>query len=168
MSTNSKIIYGSLIVFMACILTIFASYPKLYSPYSFSVVIPVLFISELGLSRIAMYILAAMPTVTLYLIGSFFFINKSLKISKPTIVVSLILITLSIVFNIYGYEYGIKYQGWLHTIVMYAYNISFLIALSFVYKSNKTNPKLNNCLGFNVLLFSWLGWSAFPWLGELI
>ena len=168
MGIKSKIFFGSLVVLIACILSMIANYPKIYSPYSFSVVIPALFISELGLSRVPMYILAAIPTVTLYLIWSFFFINKSLKISKPTIAISLILIILSLVFNVHGYEYGIKYQGLLHTFVMYSYNISFLVALMLIFKSNKTNPTLNNCLGFNVILFSWLGWSAFPWLGELI
>ena len=168
MGINSKIFFGSLVVFIACILTMFANYPKIYSPYSFSVVIPALFISELGLSRAPVYILAATPTVTFYLIWSFFFINKSLKISKPTIAISLILIILSIVFNVHGYEYGVKYQGLLHTIVMYSYSISFIAALILIFKSNKTSQTINNCLGFNIVLFSWLGWSAFPWLGELI
>ena len=168
MGIKLKIFLGSLVVLIACILSMIANYPKIYSPYSFSVVIPALFISELGLSRVPMYILASIPTVSLYLIWSFFFINNSLKISKPTITFSLIIIILSIAFNVHGYEYGIKYQGLLHTAIMYSYNIGFLVALMFIFKENKTNPTLNNCLGFNVALYSWLGWSAFPWLGELI
>lgn len=168
MSINLKIFIGSLVVFASCILTMIANYPKVYSPYSFSVVIPALLVGELGLSEFQMYIAAATPTVVLYLIWSIFFVNKSFIVSKPTIVLSAILIVLSVIFNVSSYQYGIKYQGILHTILMYAYNLGILATLLVVFKFNKANPSQNNCLGFNILLFSWLGWCAFPWLGELI
>lgn len=168
MGTKSKIFIGSFVVLIACALTMIANYPKIYSPYSFAVVIPVLFVSDTGINKLLMYVFVAIPTVTLYLIWSLFFINKTFKISKPTIALSTLLIIASVIFNISSYKYGIEYQGYLHTILMYGYNIIFLAALAFIFKSNKINPTLTNCLGFNILLFSWVGWCAFPWLGELI
>ena len=51
---------------------------------------------------------------------------------------------------------------------MYGYNITIIGLLAFILKRNISLATFINSLGFNIVLFSWLGWVAFPWLGELI
>ncbi len=165
MTLNSKIISGSLVVFTFCILTLVLD-ESLYPPNCISVFYPALFSSILSQNLILIAVFAAIPTVSLYLVWSCYFINTNFKISKPTVILSIILIILSVILNISSYQYGVRYQGLTHTILMYSYNLIFLLFLALVYKANKSNPNLNNCLGYNVLLFSWLGWCAFPYLGE--
>jgi hypothetical protein len=168
MSFKLRIIIGSLIVMVASCLTMIASEPKVYSPYSLSVVIPALIFSSKEMGQITIGLLASVPTLLLYLIFSITSIKPKYTISKPTIGMAVTLVILSVAFNIHGYQYGIKYQGTLHTHLMYAYNLVLLSLLSAVYFLNFKKPNAANCLGFNVILFSWFGWVAFPWLGELI
>jgi len=168
MSFKLKIIIGGLIVIAASCLTMIASYPKIYSPYSLSVVFPALIISSREMGEAVIHLLSSIPILVLYLIFSIAFIKPTYKISKPTLSLAIVLVLLSVVFNIYGYKYGIKYQGMLHTVVMYVYNLVLLSLLSVAYFFNLKEPNSTNCLSFNTILFSWLGWVAFPWLGELI
>jgi hypothetical protein len=48
------------------------------------------------------------------------------------------------------------------------FNGIFICSLITAYIANNRKPSMNNSLVFRVLLFCWLGWCAFPWLGELI
>lgn len=163
-----QIIVGGLFVSIAGGLSMVADYPKIYSPYSFIVVIPTMFAGELELPMFITYFLGIFPLATLYLIWSFSFIRQPYSIPKPTVVLAAICIVLSGVFNITSYKYGIQYQGQLHTFLMYFFNLILIIILFLLFKLNKSNPSKYSGLGFNILLFSWLGWVAFPWLGELI
>ena len=126
MSFKLKIIIGALIVTAASCLTMIANYPKMYSPYSLSVVFPALFISSREMGEIVFHLLSSMPILVLYLIFSIAFIKPTYKISKLTLIIAIVLALLSVAFNIYSYKYGIKYQGMLHTVVMYFYNLVFL------------------------------------------
>ena len=141
---------------------------KVYSPYSFVVVIPAFMVYALEVPKPFLYFLAALPNAAFFLIWSIYTVKGKFLLNKPTRIFSSILIFLSVLFCIISYSYSVQYQGLSHTLIMYAYNLFFIGCLYKLYLINRSNPTENNCLVFNVLLFSWLGWSAFPWLGELI
>lgn len=168
MENKFKILFGGLLVWIICMLSMVANYPTIYSPYSLTVVIPTLYASALDLPGFFVYLFGSLPLTAFYFAFSFFTINKHFVISKPTIILTCIFVLLSIAFNIMVYKYGVKYQGLLHTLLMYGYNVFFIALLALIYKRNKSAPTFYGCLGFNIVLFSWLGWVAFPWLGELI
>ena len=182
MSFNFKLVLGGFIVLAACCLTMSANYPRIYSPYSFSVVMPAIIFATDGMGVAIAYLLSSAPVLILYLIFSIFISrNKnvfskttyaerkpSYIVSKRTRIFAILLVLLSVCFNAIGFSTGLKYQGLLHTISMYAFNLLFISALVVAYIFNRNSPTPTNCLGFNILLFSWLGWVAFPWLGELI
>ncbi|WP_444919621.1 hypothetical protein ACJJID_11540 [Microbulbifer sp. CnH-101-G] len=168
MDKKVKIFIGALVIGAIGMLSMVANYPKIYSPYSFTVVIPTLFASSLELPKAAIYIIGILPLLALYLVWSLIFIKPPFSVPKPTIFLAGLFIILSIAFNVSSYTYGIQYQGQTHTFLMYAYNIIYIGLLALVLKLNKTDASFNNSLGFNLVLFSWLGWVAFPWLGELI
>lgn len=168
MKLNFKIFIGGLIVMAACFLTINSNFPILSSPYSLIVTIPLLLASFLQLDKESAYLLSLIPLVSLYLFWSLIFIKPPYTIPKPTLWLVVFFIILSTVFNVYSFQYGVKYQGLTHTLVMYAYNVIFMTSMFITYQRNVSNPNIINCLGFNIIFFSWLGWSAFPWLGELM
>ena len=168
MNLKLQIIIGGLLVSIIGGLSIVANYPRIYSPCSLIVVIPALSARELDLPMFFTYILGIFPLTIFYLIWSFTFVKQPDSIPKPTAILAAICIVLSVAFNISSYKYGIQYQGQLHTYLMYFFNLILIIFMCSLFKSNKSNPNNYNGLGFNVLLFSWLGWVAFPWLGKLI
>ncbi len=162
------IIIGALLVGIIGSMTMIANSPKLYSPYSFTVVIPALFASSLNLPTLLFQVASVLPLVTIFLLWSFCFVKPPFSITFIQKLICGLTILLSAVFNGGAFSYGLKYQGELHTYLMYTYNIVFVLALSLILWRNARKPSLISCLGFGVLLFSWLGWVAFPWLGELI
>jgi len=149
-------------------LSMVANYPKLYSPYSFAVVLPTLFVTALELPKVFTYLLGVLPISVLYLVWSLSYIKPPFIVPRPTIILAAIFIVLSIAFNVASYRYGVQYQGQAHTLLMYGYNLVFIGGLAFILKRNSLEPSFLSSLAFNIVLFSWLGWVAFPWLGELI
>lgn len=168
MSKIQLIIVGAILVGIIGSMTMIAGVPKLYSPYSFTVVIPALFSSNLNFPPLIFRAVSVLPLVVFFLLWSFSFVKPPFKITLAQKIISGIFIILSVVFNAASFGYGLKYQGELHTYLMYSYNIIILLCLSLIVWKNAKKPSLNSCIGFGVLLFAWLGWVAFPWLGELI
>ncbi len=168
MRRKKLIVLGSIIVITFGLLTVIANYPKIYSPYSFTVVIPIIFLEKYQLNQYLWLLLGAMPVVILYLFWSLIFIKDTWKISKPSILLAIIMIISSIVFHAVSFEYGIQYQGILHTLVMCLYTLSTIGILTIIVKKNIYQPTIKTCLSFHIILFSWLGWTALPWLGEMI
>ena len=168
MSKIQLIMVGAILVGIIGSMTMIAVVPKLYSPYSFTVVAPAIFSSSLNLSPLFYRTASVLPLVVLFLLWCFSFVKPPFKITLVQKIISGLFITLSALFNASSFSYGIKYQGELHTYLMYSYNIIIILCLSVILWKNAKNPSLNSCIGFGVLLFAWLGWAAFPWLGELI
>ncbi len=99
MSIKLTIYLGFLVVLFTGALTMTAGYTKIYSPYSFIVVIPVFVLSVLALPSSLLMLLASLPNALLFLLSTRSITNENLKISRllPAIsaflVLSLALIT---------------------------------------------------------------------------
>jgi hypothetical protein len=82
--------------------------------------------------------------------------------------VLLVLVTiLNVWFAIESWPYGLRYQGFTHTLrimAIGAFVIAILIALG---TSARRAPSFAKDFAFHTLLFGWLAWGAFPYLGEL-
>jgi hypothetical protein len=168
MSKIQLITIGAILVAVMGAMTMIAGLPKLYSPYSFTVVIPALLASGLNLPSPIIRVACVLPLLMLFIGWSFVFVKPPFRITHTQKLIAGLLIVLSVVFNVSSFSYGLKYQGELHTYLMYTYNALLLLGLSLVLWRNTKNPSIYSCVGFGVLLFAWLGWVAFPWLGELI
>lgn len=168
MSIKLKILIGFFLVLFIGALTMAASYPKIYSPYSFSVVIPAFMFYALSLPGFLLAILASLPNALLFLLSTRATANGKLKIGRLFTGISCLTIFLSIVFLIFSFDNGFQYQGLQHTLFMYLYNSIFISGIIATYVINQRRPSANNSLLFKVLFFCWLSWCAFPWLGELI
>jgi len=61
----------------------------------------------------------------------------------------------------------LKYQGKRFTYGICALNAGWLVLLWTVFMWRGNKPSFMNNLILHWLLFTWLGWYAFPYLGEL-
>jgi len=168
MSRSVVICIGAIVVALLGMMTMIAGFPKLYSPYSFTVVLPAFFIYSLDLPAWLFPVASVVPIILLYLVWVLVLVRPPYRIAKIAKGLAVLLVLLSITFNLVAFKNGVKYQGELHTYVMYAYNIMFILMLAIVTWLNSSKSTLINSTCFAVILFSWLGWVAFPWLGELI
>ncbi len=174
MRINLKIIFGGFLVAIAGTLSIAWRMPSIFSPYSAIVLWPMWslpYMLNIPMSEIPKdlgLVFGILPLTILYYIWTFAFIKRPYVICKPTKYLALILVALSVVFLIANYEEGVIFRGPLYPLVICCLSAILVGCMVILFNHNKRKPSLNTSLGFNVLLFSWLGWIAFPWIGELI
>lgn len=172
MNTKHSLIMGTgaLLLWVISYATIIADYPTIYSPFSIPVVVPVLLLSEVFRGEAMVYaaILGTLTIPLLFLAWSFPLCRKQEQIPKRTLAAALTLISLSAFSLLFGWSYGIQYQGMMHTLSMYLYNFCFWAILFFLYRANAKHISFTTNFLFHWTMFAWLCWVAFPWLGELI
>jgi hypothetical protein len=67
-----------------------------------------------------------------------------------------------------GWRWGLQYQGIQHLRFVCIANIAWVLLLGFVFVSNwKSSPSFKRSLFLHWILFVWLAWYAFPYVGEL-
>ncbi len=164
---GTQILAGACIVFLACALTISSGYPRWYAPFSLPVVIPAMLLDvNVNLSNSILVLVAPIPIVTLYLAWSFL-LGRSRTIGKASRWLAVFFLALSFVWYCLGILQGIDYQGSIHTLLMIGFSLVFLGVLSLIFMVNRQNPSRLSAQFFHIVLFTWLGWVSFPWLGEL-
>ena len=159
---------GTLLLWLVSQSTISAGVPRIYSPFSFTVVIPYLMLSSSFGSTNIDFVIATILIPIIFMLWSFHLFKGHQKIPIRTMIVSLLLIILSIVHLAFSWSFGTEYQGTTHTIIIYIYNMAIWLTLLALYVFNvKKNSYYTNYL-FHWIFFAWLAWVAFPWLGELL
>jgi hypothetical protein len=90
------------------------------------------------------------------------------KIPKRSYVLLIVLILLSIADFIAGWNWGLQYQGPQYTHAVCAINVAWAVFLLLAFaRSWKKPPSFVYSLFLHWMLFAWLAWYAFPYLGEL-
>jgi hypothetical protein len=73
----------------------------------------------------------------------------------------------AVYFNV-GWKFGLQYQGAEYTRVVFMVNVGWATILVFAFGGTWTNgSSFKISLFLHWLLFAWLAWYAFPYLGEL-
>ena len=111
---------------------------------------------------------ASLPVSLAFLISAIPLFKAEKSIGKSFKVISVLIGALSVLYLMASFVYGYKYQGLTHTLVICIYNAIFIVALYKLYLANMVEPSLNKAFVFRLTFFVWLGWCAFPWLGELL
>jgi hypothetical protein len=90
------------------------------------------------------------------------------KIPKRTSVLLAVLTVLSVAWFVGGWKFGMEYQGAKYTYTVCILNVVSICFLGLVFVGNRRKE-----LSFSVnlllhwILFAWLAWYAFPFLGEM-
>jgi hypothetical protein len=91
----------------------------------------------------------------------------NVNVPKRSWVLLTMLSILSVVYFVSSWRNGNQYQGREYTVAICAENIAWLVGLwAILYCSSRLCSFKAN-LFFHAVLFAWLAWCAFPYLGEL-
>lgn len=148
--------------------TMAAAIPTWHAPFSFTVVLPALLLLDIVAGQLVAIVLANLIVPTVFLLWNISLAWGQVRIPLRTSVLAVVLVALSMIFLVVSWPYGLKYQGLSHTTIMLGYNVIAWAGLGFLAWKNVRAPSFSSNLGFHWLLFAWLAWVAFPWLGELI
>lgn len=132
--------------------------PSFLSPGPMVLVIP-LFL------EIPRYIIVLIPTV-LFWLWSFHLLKGEIQTPFRSLVLCILLIVLSGIDLLYCWPYGVAYQGFHHTLWMCLLNVFFGLMLILMACIQSVKPSFGLNLVFHFWIFLWLGWCAFPYLGE--
>jgi hypothetical protein len=137
--------------------------PTILCPFPTLTVLPAFLLSDLGLWKAAI----AVPTLCFFLWNPGLFRGEA-KVPKRSYVLLIILILLGIADFVYGWKWGLQYQGSQFTHVVCAVNVIWaaFLAVAFARSWNESSS-FRYSLFVHWMLFAWLAWYAFPYLGEL-
>jgi len=164
---------GAFAVLLLGALSIHAGSPTAMSPYPLLVLLPAFCIAELFSGtelfpyRYFFMALSALPVSLLYVAWSGHLIRAATILPRR----SLALLAVVGIFNVwYAFEswpFGLKYQGLTHTLRVTAFGAAMLVVLIVLGIWARRAPSFAKNFAFHTLLFGWLAWGAFPFLGEL-
>jgi hypothetical protein len=74
-----------------------------------------------------------------------------------------------VVWFIIVWKFGLQYEGTKYTYRVCAVNALWIAVLAaLLWRSRRKDISFISNLAVHWLLFAWLAWYAFPWLGELL
>jgi hypothetical protein len=133
--------------------------PSELYPLPVIVAIPAL----LGLRYAAM----AVPMLLFFLWNPALFRGEA-KVPKRSYALLATATLLSVPWFVMGWKYGLRFQGSRYNYSVLAINIGWLAGLwTMAVRSRKVEPSFQASLFLHWILFAWLAWYAFPYLGEL-
>jgi hypothetical protein len=91
----------------------------------------------------------------------------SAKFPKRTYGLFSLLVVLTVVWFIISWKWGVQFQGAKYTIVACVINVVWIFGLGVVLWRYRSQASFNSNLAIHWVIFLWLSWWAFPYLGEL-
>jgi hypothetical protein len=163
-------ILGGALALVVVSWTAIGGVPSAWSPGPAAVVSPLLLVGELLLSAGAPrpFEFAGFLAVPVAFVAWTMPLRRRDDIAPRSRWAALVLGILALAFLPYGAPYGLDYQGAAFVAAMVAENLLFAAALGAVAVRNRRRPAFKTSLAFHLVLFGWLAWCAFPWMGELI
>jgi len=160
-------------VLVAGALSIWTGLPSLWSPYSLPVVIPAFMVGDsisnanFAGRELLLPLLAAVPVALAYVSWVSPQSSRSSQIPTRSLAAFLIVAALVIIDFLIEWPYAMQYRGATHTYFMVGYNLAFLSGIALLRSRNRRSPSVAGVASFHGILFCWLAWCAFPYLGEL-
>lgn len=154
---------GFLLVIPAWIGVFSSGVPTLYSPLPALTILPAFVLSQWHVESLAVLI----PSILFFLWSPGLIVNRRPNLPKRTIVLLGFLTVLTLVDCVFEWKYGVQYRGTRHTVLVYIINVIWLASLWWTVLPSARHPSHTSNLLSHWLLFAWLAWYAFPYLGEL-
>jgi hypothetical protein len=88
-------------------------------------------------------------------------------VPRRSLVGLLVLSALAVAHFVFGWDYGMKYQGKVYVTALLVLNVAALITTWAALLRARRWRKFRSTLIAHALIVAWLVWIAFPWLGEL-
>lgn len=164
MNSRLLVIIAGLCLLIPAWIGLFSSgVPSLYSPLPTLTILPAFVLSRWHLESLAVLV----PVILFFLWSPGLLLNQRATLPKRTIVLLWLLTALTVVDCVVEWKYGVKYQGTRHTLLIYMINAMWLAALWWTIMRFQRRPSFKGHLFSHWILFAWLAWYAFPYLGEL-
>jgi hypothetical protein len=139
--------------------------PTLVCPMPTITILPAFFLASPP-SHLPYWLAVLVPALLFFAWNPGLFRGKC-QIPRRSWVLLTMLSALSVVYFIGSWRYGNQYQGREYTAAICAVNSAWLVSLwAILYRTSRLSSFQAN-LFFHAVLFSWLAWYAFPYLGEL-
>jgi hypothetical protein len=137
--------------------------PTILCPFPTLTILPALLLSNWNLWKAAVTV----PTLLFFVWHPGLFRGEA-KIPGRSYALLAVVTVLSGVYFVASWKLGLKYQGIHHTSVVCIVNIAWagFLGLAFA-RSWRGAPSFKFSLFLHWMLFVWLAWYAFPYLGEL-
>src|ERR1700691_6671923 len=137
--------------------------PTILCPFPTLTVLPAFLLSNLGLWKAAI----SVPTLCFFVWHPGLFRGDA-KVPKRSYALLIILILLGIADFVAEWNWALQYHGPLYTRAVCAINIAWAVFLILAFaRGLKKPPSFVYSLFLHWMLFAWLAWYAFPYLGEL-
>jgi|SRR5579864_449906 len=164
MDTNAKrsivALVGACALWIPGWISLMVGVPTTLSPLPALTVLPGFFFGSPSIA-------AVVPVLFFVLWNPSLFRGES-KIPKRSPVLLLVSGLLSIVWFVVGWNYGVQYEGRRYVYFVCAANVAWLVLLAGAFsRYMRREPSFAANLVLHLLLFTWLAWYAFPYLGEL-
>ena len=139
--------------------------PNTLSPLPALTTWPALLLADLRIWQVAMLL----PTLYFFLWSPGLFHGER-RTPKRLYVLLAVLAVSSVAWFVGGWQYGLDYQGVRYTSIVAILNVFFVTVLiaGFFRNWSSREPSFKRNLILHWVLFAWLAWYAFPWLGEML
>jgi hypothetical protein len=152
---------ASLLLIPSLIGSFLSGVPTAFSPFPALTVIPALMFSPHFT-----YLAALLPSF-LFLLWNPQLFREEGKIPIRTYLLFVLLIGLSTMYFVLSWKWGLRYPGPQFTAIVCSINVVWVgfLGLAFRRCSEKI-PSFRTSVILHWMLFAWLSWYAFPWLGD--
>jgi hypothetical protein len=138
--------------------------PTVFSPLPALTVIPALLLSDWHLGNAAVIL----PTLLFFLWNRQLFRSEA-KVPRRSYALLALLAVLTAIDFVASWKCGLQYEGPKFTVAVCSVNVAWLVFLGLAFvRTRKGTTSFATSLFLHCMLFAWLGWYAFPWLGELL
>ena len=154
---------GLALLIPACIGLFASAVPSIVGPLPVLTVIPAFFLSGQGMTRVAV----AVP-VLLFFAWHPGLLRGDAKVPKRSYFLLMVVILLDVAYFATSWKWGLQYQGAHYTHAVCAVNVAWAAFLVLAFARTWKKPSsFAYSLFLHWMLFAWLAWYAFPYLGEL-
>jgi hypothetical protein len=157
---------GAAAMWLVCYLSVMGI--EYLSPLSMAVVIPVsLALNVLGLQGPIAVILGTVVVPIAFLAWSTHLWRGEVAIPKRSRNLAMLIFVASVLWFMWSGQVAVQTKGLFYVILMQGFNVLIASILVLLYRLNRAEPKFGMTYAYHWLMFAWIGWCAFPWMGPI-